>query len=130
MLFTVTRVGLIPRVIWSLQGDGRELLVKVLAGATCARHTEFLHNGCGANDAPRDMNSLAPVRHDAWSSLPHHPSDQFRGKQKIQDKLKVSSLVLDFFKSDHSGLECELHTAEKSAAVCLFVAQPDKGETI
>lgn len=27
----------------------------------CARSMESLHNGCGANDAPGDTNSLAPL---------------------------------------------------------------------
>lgn len=122
-----------PGFFVSLRGNGRELFVGVLAGATCAQHAEFLHNGCGANDAPRDMNSLAPVRRDAWSSLPHTPSDQFQWK--TENSVQVEGLLSGpvayaDFKSDHSGLECESRTAEKSAAARLFLAQPDRGETI
>lgn len=72
----------------------------------CARSVESLHNGCGANDAPGDTNSLAPLRRDAWTSLPY--PDDASGKGKFQDKLKVSSPVLTRtdFKLDHNGPEC------------------------
>lgn len=63
----------------------------------CAQHTESLHNGCGANDAPGDKNSLAPehgtvCRHQ-WKN------------GNIQDT-KVSSLDLHThtdFRWDHNS---------------------------
>lgn len=72
----------------------------------CTRRVESLHNGCGANDAPGDTNSLAPLPHDAWTGLPY--PDDASGKGKIQDKLKVSSPVLTRadFELDHNGSEC------------------------
>lgn len=52
-------------------GQWQGAVCGVQAGVNaCAQHTESLHNGCGANDAPGDKNSLAPLRHDAWNSLP------------------------------------------------------------
>lgn len=52
-------------------GQWQGAVCGVQAGANaCAQHTQSLHNGCGANDAPGDKNSLAPVRLDAWNSLP------------------------------------------------------------